>query len=48
MIKREQYLRPIRACYDRDLIKIITGIRHCGNRSSSDRSPGRSGNIQTT
>ena len=30
MIKREQYLKPIRDFYDSDLIKIITGIRRCG------------------
>ncbi|HJJ36040.1 MAG TPA: ATP-binding protein [Methanocorpusculum sp.] len=30
MIKRERYLAPIRAFYDDDLIKIITGIRRCG------------------
>jgi len=30
MIKREKYIEPIRAFYDSDLIKIITGIRRCG------------------
>ena len=26
MIKRERYIAPIRAFYDSDLIKIITGV----------------------
>ncbi len=30
MIKREKYIAPIRAFYDNDLIKIITGVRRCG------------------
>lgn len=30
MIKRERYLSQIRAFYDSDLIKVITGIRRCG------------------
>lgn len=30
MIIREHYLKQIRAFYDSDLIKIITGIRRCG------------------
>lgn len=30
MIKREHYIKSIRAFYDSDLIKIITGIRRCG------------------
>lgn len=30
MIKREHYIAPIRAFYDSDLIKIITGIRRSG------------------
>lgn len=30
MIKREHYIKNIRAFYDSDLIKIITGIRRCG------------------
>lgn len=30
MLRREAYLRPIRAFYDSDLVKIITGIRRCG------------------
>lgn len=30
MIKREKYLKNIRPFYDKDLIKVITGIRRCG------------------
>ncbi len=30
MIQREHYIKPVRAFYDSDLIKIITGIRRCG------------------
>lgn len=30
MIKREFYLKKIRGFYDKDLIKVITGIRRCG------------------
>ncbi len=30
MIKRELYLNKIRGFYDKDLIKVITGIRRCG------------------
>ena len=30
MLKREHYLQAIRAFYETDLIKIITGIRRCG------------------
>ena len=30
MIKREKYLSLIRDFYDKDLIKVITGIRRCG------------------
>lgn len=30
MIKREKYLSLIREFYDKDIIKIITGIRRCG------------------
>ncbi|MDE5939031.1 MAG: ATP-binding protein [Lachnospiraceae bacterium] len=30
MIHREHYIQPIRAFYESDLIKIITGIRRCG------------------
>ena len=30
MIKREQYMSKIRPFYDSDLIKVITGIRRCG------------------
>ena len=30
MIKRENYLKKIRAFYDQNLIKVITGIRRCG------------------
>ena len=30
MIKRETYLKRIRGFYDKDLIKVITGIRRCG------------------
>ncbi|MBQ8913251.1 MAG: ATP-binding protein, partial [Lachnospiraceae bacterium] len=30
MIKRERYIAPVRAFYDSDLIKIITGVRRCG------------------
>lgn len=30
MINREHYIAPVRAFYDSDLIKIITGIRRCG------------------
>lgn len=30
MIKRETYLKQIRGFYDKDLIKVITGIRRCG------------------
>lgn len=30
MIKRETYLRQIRGFYNKDLIKVITGIRRCG------------------
>ena len=30
MIKREKYLKPIRAFYDSDLVKVITGIRRSG------------------
>ena len=30
MIKREKYISPIRAFYNDDLIKIITGVRRCG------------------
>lgn len=30
MIKREKYISQIRAFYDSDLIKIITGVRRCG------------------
>ncbi len=30
MIKREKYIAPIRAFYNSDLIKIITGVRRCG------------------
>ena len=31
MIKREKYLARIREFYNIDLIKVITGIRRCGN-----------------
>ena len=31
MIVREKYLSQIRPFYDKDLIKVITGIRRCGN-----------------
>lgn len=31
MIIREKYLSQIRPFYDQDLIKVITGIRRCGN-----------------
>ena len=31
MIVREKYLSEIRPFYDSDLIKIITGVRRCGN-----------------
>ena len=31
MIIREKYLSEIRPFYDSDLIKIITGVRRCGN-----------------
>lgn len=30
MIKREKYLKNIRPFYDKNLIKVITGIRRCG------------------
>ena len=30
MIKREHYLSQIRPFYDKDLIKVITGIRRSG------------------
>src|SRR5574344_506160 len=30
MIQRERYIEPVRAFYDSNLIKIITGIRRCG------------------
>ena len=30
MLKREHYLQAIRAFYDSNLVKIITGIRRCG------------------
>lgn len=30
MIKREKYLSQMRNFYDKDLIKVITGIRRCG------------------
>ena len=30
MIKREKYLKKIRPFYDKDLIKVITGIRRSG------------------
>ena len=30
MIIRERYLSKIRPFYDKDLIKVITGIRRCG------------------
>ena len=30
MILRDHYIAPIRAFYDSDLIKVITGIRRCG------------------
>ncbi|MBQ3779973.1 MAG: AAA family ATPase, partial [Fibrobacter sp.] len=30
MIFRERYIAPIRAFYNSDLIKVITGIRRCG------------------
>ncbi len=30
MIYREKYLSEIRGFYHSDLIKIITGVRHCG------------------
>ena len=30
MINREHYIEKIREFYDDDLIKIITGIRRCG------------------
>ncbi len=30
MLKREKYLKRIRAFYDSDLIKILVGIRRCG------------------
>ena len=33
MIKRETYLKRIRGFYDKDLIKVITGIRRCGKIS---------------
>ena len=31
MIIREKYLSQIKQFYDKDLIKVITGIRRCGN-----------------
>lgn len=30
MVIRENYLNKIRPFYNRDLIKVITGIRRCG------------------
>lgn len=30
-IKRERYLSKIRPFYDVDLIKVLTGVRRCGN-----------------
>ncbi len=30
MVKRENYINPIRPFYSSDLIKIITGVRRCG------------------
>ena len=30
IIIRERYLSKIRPFYDKDLIKVITGIRRCG------------------
>ena len=30
MVKREKYLSQIRDFYDKDIIKIITGIRRSG------------------
>lgn len=39
--RRERYLSRLRPFYDADdLIKVITGIRRCGNKSCSLRSIG--------
>lgn len=32
MVIRENYLKKIRPFYNQDLIKVITGIRRCGNQ----------------
>lgn len=31
MIKRIEYLEKIKKCKDKNLIKVVTGIRRCGN-----------------
>ena len=30
MIKRIEYLEELKRCKDKDLIKVVTGIRRCG------------------
>jgi len=49
VIQREKYIEPLRAFYDSDLIKIITGIRRCGKsvilNAVTDEIKSRSDNI---
>ena len=38
--KRESYLKKIRGFYnDTEIIKVITGVRRCGNHQGYYRSP---------
>lgn len=30
MIQRTEYLEQLKRCKDKDLIKVVTGIRRCG------------------
>lgn len=32
MIERKEYLEKLKKWKDKDLIKVITGIRRCGNQ----------------
>lgn len=36
MIKRENYLNELKSFKDKDLIKVVTGIRRCGKSTLFD------------
>ncbi len=39
MVKREEYLSRLRLWRGKDVIKVITGVRRCGNSISSPTAP---------